>query len=258
MAENVDILVSASSIEQLLQQLHCPLCNNLMTAPITFCENGHNVCSQCKESLQQCPTCSHQFSGTRNINLENISSWSNFSCPYVHLGCPVTRPAALMPHHLATCIYKRATCPLDKIMSIICPWEGLLKDIAFHCKESHRSLFAECEFFSSSSTKDAVNVILYDNEIFIFHKRFSAGKFYCAVQKVGITQGMYSASFILDTLSGLDKITFTHTVSVMSTDLDELLASGKFLKLNDRLLKRFICNGKLALQVMISKANVKN
>jgi hypothetical protein len=258
MAENVDILLSASSIAELLEHLQCPQCKNRMTAPITFCDNGHNVCSQCRESLEECPTCSHQFSGIRNTNLEKISSWSNFTCPYLDFGCPVMRPVALMADHIAICTYKRATCPLDKIMSIVCPWEGLIKDIAFHCKESHRSRVVEREFFVSSSTEDAVNVLLHDNEIFIFHKRFLAGKFYCAVEKVGITHRPYSATFILDTLSGFDKITFTHTVNVMSKNLNDLIPSAKFLKLNDKLLKRFISDGKLALQVMISKANLKN
>ena len=103
------------------------------------------------------------------------------------------------------------------------------QDVLFHCKVSHKSRFAECEFFMSSSTEDAVNATLYDKEIFIFHNRFLAGKFCCAVEKVGISQRPYTAIFILDTLSGCDRITFTHSVNVMSRKLDEMLASGKFL-----------------------------
>lgn len=125
--------------------------------------------------------------------------------------------------------------------------------MVLHLKEEHRSRFAEGEIFLSSSTKDSATVIFYENEIFIFHKRFLAGKFYCAVEKVGITQTLYSATFVLDTQSGCDRITYNHPVSVMSKNLDDLLARGKFLKLNDKLLKRFISDDKLALQVIISK-----
>jgi hypothetical protein len=32
-------------------------------------------------------------------------------------------------------------------MSIVCPWEGLLKDVEFHCKEALQIRFAQCEFF---------------------------------------------------------------------------------------------------------------
>jgi len=167
-------------------------------------------------------------------------------------------PVELMVDHLAICLYKKVSCPLNKTMSIVCPWEGLLKSVMFHCKESHRSRFAQCEFFVSSYIENAVNVIQYDKEIFIFHKRFLAGKFCCAFEKVGLSQRPYTTVFIVDALSGWDRITFTHSVYVMSKNLDEILAKGKFLTRNDKLLKSFISNGKVALQVIILKANLRN
>jgi hypothetical protein len=255
MAEKPDILVPVASIGNLLEHLQCPLCKGQMMKPITFCEKGHNTCSICREALGKCPTCGSKFSGTRNINLEHLSLWSSFTCPNVQLGCPIMRPSELMPDHLATCVYKMATCPLNKILSIVCPWKGLLKDMISHCKESHNSRFAEGETFKSSSIRDAVNIILFDDELFIYHKRFNEGKLYCAVEKVGISQTLYSATFILDTLSGFDRITFTHIVRGISDDLDVLLQSGKFLKLNDKLLKTFITDGKLPLEVIISKVD---
>jgi len=97
-------------------------------------------------------------------------------------------PVELMADHLAICVYKKATCLPNKTMPILCPCEGLHKDVVFHCKESHRSRFAISEFFMSPSTQDAVNVMLYDNGILIFHKRILVGKFCCDVEKVGITQ----------------------------------------------------------------------
>jgi len=57
--------------------------------------------------------------------------------------------------------------------------------------------------------------MLYDNVIFIFHKRFLAGKFWCAVEKVGIPQRPFTATFFLNTLNGCDRIAFTHCVSIM-------------------------------------------
>jgi len=133
MALKVDIPTSASSIHELMEQLKCPLCKDRMTAPIIFFffgEKGHNVCCTCRKFLDECPTCSHQFSAIRNINLETTAFWSNFSCPYLECGCPVMVPVELMADHLAICVYKKATCPLDKTMSIVCPWEGLLKSVS--------------------------------------------------------------------------------------------------------------------------------
>jgi hypothetical protein len=145
-----------------MEQMQCPLCKDRITAPIIFCEKRHNVFFTCRESLDECPNCSQQFSGIRNINLEKISSWSNFSCPHLEKGCSVMDLVGLMADYLANWVYKKATCPLNKTMLIVCPWEGLLKDVVFHCKESYRNHFAECEFFMSSSTENAVNVMLYD------------------------------------------------------------------------------------------------
>ena len=112
----------------------------------------HNVCCTCRGSLDEFATGSHQFSGIRNMKLEKISFWSNLSCPYLECGCQMMVPVEVMADHLSICVYKKATCQLNKTMSIVCAWEGLLKDVVFHCKESHKSRFAECEFFKSSST----------------------------------------------------------------------------------------------------------
>lgn len=257
MAQNVDILVTVPATEELLQFLLCPLCSNRMVQPITFCDNGHNICFHCRDITDKCPTCGSQFSGIRNISLENISQWSNFTCANASLGCPVMRPTELMADHLASCAYRKATCPLNNVMINVCPWEGLLKDLIFHCSESHQKYFAEGEIFMSPSIEDAANILHYGDEIFIYRKRFKDGKLYCAVEKVGISQTLYTASFILNTVSGSERIAFTHTVRNISGNLNYLLESGKFLKLNDKLVKRFISDGKLALQVMIWRANVK-
>jgi hypothetical protein len=257
MAENVDILVTVPATEQLLQSLMCPFCNNRMVQPITFCDNGHNICFHCRNIMNNCPTCGSQFNWTRNISLENISQWSNFTCANFALGCPIMRPLELMADHLASCAYRKATCPLSKVMYIVCPWEGLLKDLIFHCKESHQKHFVEGDIFMSPSIEDVANIIHCGDEIFIYHKRFKDGKLYCAVEKAGILQTLYTASFILNSVSGSERIAFTHTVRDISGNLNYLLESGKFLKLNNKLVKRFIFHGKLALQVMISRVNVK-
>jgi hypothetical protein len=257
MAENVDVLVTVSATEELLQFLMCPVCSNRMVQPITFCDNGHNICSHCRDVMDKCPTCGSQFNGIRNVSLENISQWSNFTCANFAVGCPVTRPIELMADHLASCAYRKATCPLNKVMSIVCPWEGHLKDLIFHCKESHQIYFAEGEIFMSTSIEEAANIIECGDEIFIYHKRFKDGKLYCAVEKVGLSETLYIASFTLNTVSGPERIAFTHTIREISGNLNYLLESGKSLKLNDKLVKRFISDGKLALQVMISRANVK-
>ena len=83
-----------------MEHLKCPLCKDRTTTPVTFCEKGHNVYCTCRGSLDERATGSHQFSGIRNIKLEKISFWSNFSCPYLECGCKVTVPVELIFQHL--------------------------------------------------------------------------------------------------------------------------------------------------------------
>lgn len=258
MSEDLRILVPVSSIGRVLRHLQCPLCREHMTQPIFFCDNGHNVCFDCKDAAGKCLTCGRPFSGIRNISLEQLCVWSSISCPFAEQGCEVMCPHELIADHIATCAYKKATCPCKKALSLVCSWEGLLKDMVSHCKESHQSHFYEGPYFKSSSTKDAVKIILNDDgEVFIYNKRFKDGKLYCAVQKVGISQTLHSATFILRNENCSDEITVTRIVPVISENLDVLLQSGKFLKLSDKLLKRFICDGRLPLQVVISNVKTK-
>jgi len=73
MTETVDILMQTSSIVELMEELQCLLCKERMTASITFCEKGHNVCCTCRESLDECPSCSQRFSGIRKYHLVHDS-----------------------------------------------------------------------------------------------------------------------------------------------------------------------------------------
>lgn len=109
----------------------------------------------------------------------------------------------------------------------------------------------------SPSTDDVANIVLHDDEIFIFQKRFRNGKLYCAAEKVGMSQKLYTASFILNTVDGSERISFTHIVRDVSSNFRSLIKSGKILKLTDKLVKRFIFDGKLALQVLILRGNAK-
>jgi hypothetical protein len=258
MSRDVDILVTVPETVDILQYLRCPLCYNRMGQPVTFCDNGHNICSDCKGIVDKCPTCGAKFNGIRNINLESISQWCNFNCANLDLGCPDILPTELMADHLASCKYSKTTCPMNNVMSVVCPWEGRLKDVLFHCSESHQKYFAEGEIFMSSSTEDAANIILYNDEIFTYQKRFRDGNLYCAVKKACKSQTLYTVSFILNTVDGSERVVFAHIVSDLSANFDSLLNSGKFLKLNAKLVRRFISDGKLALQVMIMRANVRH
>ena len=75
--EQEAILCPDDHIEEALKnELKCPVCDGQMMPPypIFQCEDGHVLCSSCRElPTEVCPTCMGPIIG-RNILVENISA----------------------------------------------------------------------------------------------------------------------------------------------------------------------------------------
>jgi E3 ubiquitin-protein ligase SIAH1 len=122
---------------ELLEELECPVCLEYMTSPIELCENGHNICSSCKESLTQCPTCRGKVSNIRNITLEKFAATAVYPCKNVRNGCKETFTADDRYNHLAECLFQSRECPFRKLSGVDCPWTGVLPEIALHVLDEH-------------------------------------------------------------------------------------------------------------------------
>lgn len=67
--------------DRILNSLECPVCNIPMVAPIVSCYAGHNLCSDCKSRVGNCPSCRADLSSVvRNIKLEEISAKLLHTC----------------------------------------------------------------------------------------------------------------------------------------------------------------------------------
>jgi hypothetical protein len=128
---------------ELLEELTCPVCLIYMTSGIRMCENGHNVCSSCKEHLTHCHTCRGKFVNVRNITLEKIAASAIFPCTNREVGCEVTFTADNTDSHLAVCLFQSRECPFRKLSGVDCPWTGTLSDIVVHIRGEHDSETAE-------------------------------------------------------------------------------------------------------------------
>ena len=226
-----------------------------MTLPITFCTKGHNFCNDCRTTLDNCEICHSPFSGVRNLNIENISLWSANPCP--NTGCPVSRPAEFMEDHLFTCQYVNMMCPLNKIPIIVCPWEGLVKDLQKHFEESHKGSFTEGNTFKSSGVIDGLQVISYEEELFIYCKQLKEDKLHCAVQKVGCTGETFVAYFSLDLNNGFEKITVQQKVTKTDEDFETMFKNGKGMIINKKLYQKYIFGGNMSLNIAIKKLKTK-
>lgn len=55
------------------EQLECPVCFEIGgSTEINQCLNGHNICSNCRIHLDDCPICHGQFSTMRNRTVETL------------------------------------------------------------------------------------------------------------------------------------------------------------------------------------------
>jgi hypothetical protein len=128
---------------QLLEQLECPVCLEYMASPIKMCENGHNVCRDCKERISECPSCRGKFINVRNIVLEKLAATAIYPCKNKEAGCKETFTLEERDNHLAECLFQSRECPFRKPSGVERPWTGTLSDINVHLVVEHDSETAE-------------------------------------------------------------------------------------------------------------------
>jgi E3 ubiquitin-protein ligase SIAH1 len=122
---------------KLLEELKCPVCVEYMEHPINMCENGHNICRNCKERLTECPTCRGNFTNVRNIALEKFAACAIFPCKNVKVGCKETVTVNDRDNHLAVCLFESRECPFRKLFGDDCTWTGTGEDLSFHILFKH-------------------------------------------------------------------------------------------------------------------------
>ena len=65
---------NSSDFEEYIRDLlECPVCMELIkSVPVYQCANGHVICKDCIEKLNNCPICRNDSELRRNLKLENI------------------------------------------------------------------------------------------------------------------------------------------------------------------------------------------
>jgi hypothetical protein len=114
---------------ELLEQLECPVCGEYMSSPIKMCENGHNICSSCKERVSNCPSCRGMFLIARNIALVQLAATAIYPCKNREGGCEETFTLNDRENNNAECLFRSRECLFRKISGVHCAWTGTLSDI---------------------------------------------------------------------------------------------------------------------------------
>ncbi|XP_022257053.1 E3 ubiquitin-protein ligase Siah1-like isoform X2 [Limulus polyphemus] len=68
------VMTAPSSASDLVSLFECPVCFEFVLPPILQCQNGHLVCSTCRQKITCCPTCRAPIEIIRNLTLEKVAS----------------------------------------------------------------------------------------------------------------------------------------------------------------------------------------
>jgi E3 ubiquitin-protein ligase SIAH1 len=94
--------------------LQCPVCFDLMEAPIYQCSSGHIICSGCCKQVNSCPQCRVAFNPQapiRTLALEQMIEQMQFKYPCKNEGCKVRLSAGKnRADHHESCLHRRVSC----------------------------------------------------------------------------------------------------------------------------------------------------
>ncbi|ODM94886.1 E3 ubiquitin-protein ligase Siah1 [Orchesella cincta] len=88
--------------------MECPVCFEILTAPIYQCQNGHIICNNCINRIEFCGECRIPLgdSRIRNVALEYISQSMEVKCPNSTDGCEVLTTSGNLKIHLEVCDFR--------------------------------------------------------------------------------------------------------------------------------------------------------
>ncbi|PNF30020.1 E3 ubiquitin-protein ligase SIAH1B [Cryptotermes secundus] len=181
---------------RLLQELECPVCMEYMMPPIMLCNNGHNLCCNCRVTLDKCPICRGPFLKVRNVSLENIATETLYPCKNTLRGCTKLLTKNLIRPHADECTFDNHKCPFAKISNTGCNWRGTLDTVRRHVEANHKGSCVQrvsrkfkTVLHNVSCSQRYYQAIITMDELFYVSWRVQSGVFYCAVFYIGPKKG---------------------------------------------------------------------
>lgn len=244
--------------QSLLKNLECPVCIEYMTPPIQLCNNGHNICGNCRPNLDKCPTCRQNILQARNYALEDLCYNLNYPCKFHDTGCNETFSGKNIKEHQAVCHHGTHTCPLDIIPDLHCEWKGKYKELVTHLESVHEDrVCSDTKFLSPETNSTSLILLLYD-EIFLYYKCCRDGKCYCVVLLFGTSAEAcnYKYKTKLHAHNKIEKMSQVHLVRSIAEEFDAIFRSGHCVRLDEEVVENYVEDGVLQLQVEINFARI--
>lgn len=246
----------------LLQALQCPSCKYYMVPPISFCENGHNICNKCRLKVKKCVICQEPHLRGTNLALEAVSRQVAYPCIYKSNGCQNSLPVHLILDHQETCHFCSFSCPFVLMGRKTCSWKGPVSGMRDHILEKHKDKVWEgtgaCirKKIGVSPAGLCNEVIMTSGEIFYVQFRGEDKNFYGFVKYIGpkTYAQQYRGWISILSKDGKEMVAACYVTSSCNEDSEEIITNGKCLKLHYDVVKQFLDDeGNMYTKVEIMK-----
>jgi E3 ubiquitin-protein ligase SIAH1 len=233
-----------------------------MVPPIMLCNNGHNLCCNCRVTLEKCPICSGPFLKVRNLSLESLATETLYPCKNIQRGCMKLLTKKSVKCHAAECAFDNQKCPFAKISNSRCNWIGPLDTVRRHIENNHKGSCVQCvsgkfktALHNVSRSQRYYQAIITLDELFYVSWRVQGDAFYCAVFYVGPQENAseFKYRFSISTKDG-----DCYSVSSLShsyfENVNDIVRQGKCVTIDHSIVQRCCMdNGDLPFRMEISQ-----
>lgn len=242
---SMKIAADIGIIEELLQELECPVCSEYMHPPIYLCATGHSICGSCKIALLICPLCSDSMLHSRNYTLEKMSKHIKFYCKYKDLGCAFISTSDEIKKHEIDCEFNTCECPFEKNCN--CAWSGRRIDVLDHVKEhngilSNNGSWLSISYQNENENKDYSFGVKAFDEIFRLLLKTENGAFYWSIQLIGPGKDASKYMFEVDIKDDVTqrRIFIREKCNILGTEDEAFNSKAAFIVLMHQTVKPLV------------------
>ncbi|XP_023332260.1 uncharacterized protein LOC111704281, partial [Eurytemora carolleeae] len=109
-------------LRELQDSVECPVCFSIpRTPPVPCCQNGHVICTRCKEKVEVCPTCRIPMSNCVSQVAATIIQRIQHPCDFREAGCDTRCDISSIDEHEESCGFRLVRCPhwaCDELVSL--------------------------------------------------------------------------------------------------------------------------------------------
>ncbi|XP_022248421.1 E3 ubiquitin-protein ligase Siah1-like isoform X3 [Limulus polyphemus] len=256
------VMTAPTSAADLVSLFECPVCFEFVLPPILQCQNGHLVCSTCRQKITCCPTCRAPIGNIRNLAMEKVASTVMFPCKYFASGCNAQLLHTDKQDHEEICEFRPYSCPCP---GASCKWQGSLEQVMTHLLAVHKSITTlkgeDIVFLATDiNLPGAVDwvmmqscfghhfmLVLEKQEKYDGHQQFFA-----IVQLIGTRKQAENFIYRLELSGHRRRLTWEATPRSIHDGVQSAIMNSDCLVFDTSIAKLFADNGNLGINVTIN------